>query len=151
MTNAGPVTTWPLSLWYVLLTLVPFFSLYVIVTVIVFARVHPHKRVRLRFKRPALSNARQGLEWKIPGLVIGITWYLLITNIPVRFLGWFGIDVIFMWIGTSPLLPDQIPNLRRTSLTDLVIDGVLVIAMIIFGAFLSAWIHNLRVPADTAQ
>jgi hypothetical protein len=150
MGDRGYMTTWPLSIWIVLLSIVPFFVVYVIVTVIVFARVHAQERVRIRLKRPALGNAREGLEWKIPGIVIGVTWFLLITLMPIRFLGWFGIDVAWGWIGTAPLSAGEIPHFTRSSLTDFVIDGVLFLAMVIVGVFLSAWIHNLRIPAEAA-
>jgi len=139
------MTTWPPSIWTVLLTLVPFLIVYVIVTVIVFARVHPNRRVSIRFKRPTLKNGREGLEWKIPGLVLGITWYLLITYIPLRFFGWFGIDISFFAISSVPLSPGQCIKLQRASLTDLVLDGALAAAMVVAGALVSSWIHNRRI------
>lgn len=144
------MTLWPVSLWQILLTWLPFFAIYVVVAAVAMARVHPGKRVRIRFKRPRLTNARTGLEWKIPGIVIGLIWSALITYFPIQFLGFFGVNVHWFVIGVDFVQKGCLRYPTRTSWSDLIVTGLLWLAMVFAGALLAAWWHNRRLPAPSA-
>jgi hypothetical protein len=139
---------WPVPFWQVLLTLVPFFVVYVLVAIFAFSRVHKGKRVRIRLRRPRLSNARDGLEWKIPGVLIGGVWFVLITNFPTQLLGFFGIEVNWFAYGVD-FSKGPVCRPTRTSWGHIVIDFLLYFAMVLLGALLAAWWHNRGLPEAT--
>jgi hypothetical protein len=143
------MTVWPVPFWQVLLTMVPFFVVYVVVVIFAFARVHKGKRVRIRLRRPKLGNVRDGLEWKIPGILIGGVWFVLITNFPTQLLGFFGINVNWFTLGVD-FSKGPVCRPTRTSWGHIVIDALLYLAMVLAGALLAAWWHNRRLPETTA-